>query len=262
MKLRQGNDGAANGRVRFVFDPEVRWGVSLPLALTKGARTWLSGWQTFVAVFFVWVTVANANPVAEPPVLEKAWERCLISAGEKSSTVSCAVGYKSFEYVNEPFHVSVPVILPASLAGDEAKARMAAKARLEVGGMVYDQGTIEFSKDPLLPSGTVKATIRFVLKRVPGKSFGMVVTYEQPTINGKVFYLPQFENGKSPADFAEFSISVFPNNGGLLSLESKHAQEATAFATRITVKPVHNEIIRIGYTRSEGTPPGAGSTKN
>jgi hypothetical protein len=195
-------------------------------------------------------TVVFANPVATA-IVEKTWERCVISAGEKSSTVSCAVGYKGKQFLNETFYVSVPVILPASLATDEDKARIAVMARLEVGGRVYEPETIRFDKDPLLPSGTVKANFFFTPAQVPGRSFAMVVSYEQPTIDGKVFYLPQFEEGKNPKDFAEFSVSVFPAHGGSLVLESKHKQEATTFVTRVTVKPVHNEIIKIGYKRSE-----------
>lgn len=194
-------------------------------------------------------TVAFGNPVATA-IVEKTWERCVISAGEKFSTVSCAVGYKGKEFLNAPFYISVPVVLPASLAVDETLARRVVKARLEIGGKVYDPCQIMFGNDPLMPNGTIRANCLFHLGGVPGRSFAIVVSYEQPTINGKVFYLPQFEEGKNPRDFAEFSVSVFPTDGGLLTLESKHAQDPTSFATRVTVKPVHNEIIKVGYNRS------------
>ncbi len=200
-----------------------------------------------------------ANPVALPEaIVEKTWERCVISAGEKCSTVSCAVGYKGKDSLNEPFYVSVPVILPASLAGDAITARKVMKARLEAGGKVHDPNHIRFINNPLLPGGTVVAECLFKLQRVAGRSFAIVVTYDQPTINGKVLYLPQFEEGKNPKDFAEFSVSVFPTDGGLLALESKHEQEATSFATRVTVKPVDNEVIQIGYSRSEQAVPSDG----
>lgn len=195
-------------------------------------------------------SVVFANPIATA-LVEKTWERCLISAGDKSSTVSCAVGYKGKQYLNEPLYVFVPVILPANLAIDEAKARMLVMARVELGGKVYETEKIRFDKDPLLPDGTVKATCLFNLGSVPSRSFTIVVSYEQPTIDGKVFYLPQFEEGKNPKDFEKFSVSVIPSHGGLLVLESKHKQEATSFATWITVKPVHNEIIKIGYKPNE-----------
>ena len=179
----------------------------------------------------------------------------MISAGEESSTVSCAVGYRGIKSLNEPFYVSVPVIVPASLGADPAKVAALIKARVEIGGVVCKPSGITFRNDPLLPGGTVRAECAFMINGLPGKSFAVVVTYEQPTINGKVFYLPQFEDGKNPKDFAEFSVSVFPTSGGLLALESKHAQEATSFATRVTVKPVHNEIITVGFNRSEQVMP-------
>lgn len=182
----------------------------------------------------------------------------MISAGEESSTVSCAVGYRGVESLNEPFYVSVPVIVPASLGADPTKVAALVNARVEIGGVVCKPSGITFRNDPLLPEGTVRAECAFMIKGLPGKSFAVVVTYEQPTINGKVFYLPQFEDGKNPKDLTEFSVSVFPTSGGLLALESKHAQEATSFATRVTVKPVHNEIITVGYNRSEQAAPSDG----
>lgn len=190
-------------------------------------------------------TFALSNPVATA-LVEKKWERCVICAGEEFSTVSCAVGYEGKDLLNQLFYVSVPVVLPEAMAADTAKIRELIKARLEMDGQLCEPNSIEVSKDPVLPEGIVKVNFEFILRRVPGKSFAMVASYEQPTINGKVFYLPQFEDGKDPKDLAEFSVSVFPTGGCLLSLDSKHKLEATVFATRITVKPVHREIIKVG----------------
>lgn len=195
-------------------------------------------------------TMACANPVATA-IVEKTWERCVICAGEESSTVSCAVGYKGKMLLDAPFYVSVPVILPTTMLSDLAKVGAVINARLEIGGKVYEPCTIAYGSDPLLPDGTVKADCKFVTRGVPGKSFAMVVSYEQPTINGRVYYLPQFEGGKNPKDFAEFSVSFFPTKGGTLTLESKHEQEATAFATRVNVKLVHNELITVKYTHGK-----------
>ena len=204
--------------------------------------------------------MACANPVATANV-EKTWERCVISAGEESSTVSCAVGYKGKDLLNEPFYVSVPVILPTSMLADLAKVGAVINARLEIGGKVYEPYTIAYGSDPLLPDGTVKGDCKFVTRGVPGKSFAMVVSYEQPTINGRVYYLPRFEEGKNPKDFADFSVSFFPTNGGTLALESKHKQEATAIATRVNVKPVHNELITVQYTRGKQASPDKAESK-
>ena len=193
---------------------------------------------------------AFANPVASA-IVEKTWERCVISAGYDFSTVSCAVGYEGKLFLKEPFYVFVPVILPAILDGDTAKAVEAVKARLEIGGKVYESKSIKFTKDTLLPDGTVKAESVFVIKSVPSKSFAMVVSYRQPTIRGSIYYLPQFEEGKDPKNLSEFSVTVFPADGNDLKLESRHKEKATIFATRITVKPVHNEIIAIAIKKSE-----------
>jgi hypothetical protein len=200
-------------------------------------------------------TSALANPIFTA-VVEKTWERCVISAGAESSTVSCAVGYLGKANLNDFLVVRVPVILPWRLQADPAKALESVKARLEIGETVLKAYEIKFgtaTSDPLMPAGTVKASLLF-LAGVPSKAFSMVVTYEQPTIDGKVFYLPQFEEGKNPKDYSEFSVSIFPTDQGMLTLESKHKEKATSFATRVTVKPVHNEIIKIGYNREQAAP--------
>jgi hypothetical protein len=208
--------------------------------------------KTFLAAF-VWLSATVfANPIADPAAAaEKTWERCLISAGEVSSTVSCAVGYRGVDPLVGPFHIAVPVILPDRLRGKEAESRELMQLRLEVGGKVHSPKYITFKDDRMLPEGAVIAECLFELGKIPGRSFAIVVTYEQPTINGKVLYLPQFEKGKNPEDFTEFSVSVFPAGGGLLGLESKHAQETTAFSTRITIKPVHHELIQVAYRLTE-----------
>jgi hypothetical protein len=200
-------------------------------------------------------TSALANPIVTA-VVEKTWERCVISAGAESSTVSCAVGYQGKAHLNNFLIVTVPIILPWRLQADPAKALESVKARLEIGETVLKAHEITFGttpSDPLMPDGTVKASLKF-LASVPSKAFSMVVSYEQPTIDGKVYYLPKFEKGKNPKDHSEFSVSVFPAGQGLLTLESKHKEKATSFATRVTVKPVHNEIIKIGYNREQAAP--------
>ncbi len=44
-----------------------------------------------------------ANPIATPPVKEatvkKTWDRCVISVGPNSATVSCAVGYSASQFL-------------------------------------------------------------------------------------------------------------------------------------------------------------------
>lgn len=211
--------------------------------------------KAFLAAFAWLSATVFANPIADPAAAaEKTWERCLISAGETSSTVSCAVGYRGVEPSGGAFYISVPVILPERFRGKEVESREAMKLRLEVGGKVHEPEHITFKDDRLLPEGAVMAKCLFELGRRPGRSFAIVVTYEQPTINGKVLYLPQFEEGKNPEDFTEFSVSVFPADGGLLALESKHEQETTAFSTRITIKPVHHELIRVGYRPKQDAP--------
>ena len=210
-----------------------------------------------------------ANPIAvtvEPTptaVVEKTWERCVISAGKEYSTVSCAVGYRGKQLLDAPFYLLVPVIIPETMATDQSKLSLKIKARIEIGGKIHQPVQVQannpllpgFAPDPLLPPGTVRAECMFDLGKLPSKSFSVVVSYEQPTIDGKVYYLPQFEGGKNPKDYSEFSVSVFPADGGLLALESKHKVEAISFATRVTVKPVHNEIIKIGYNPSEQAVP-------
>ena len=78
--------------------------------------------------------------------------------------------------------------------------------------------------------------------QVPDKAFSIMASYEQPLVDGRFFYLPLFEGGKSPEMSEDFTVTIFPTKGLTLSLESKHQNKVTAYLTRITVHPIHNEI--------------------
>jgi hypothetical protein len=195
--------------------------------------------------------MALANPIAIGQ-LEKRWERCVICVGDTSSTVSCAVGYKVTERSSIGFHFSVPIALPRDIDRDEDSIRKLTKARMEVAGDLIDPTKIEIYDDGSgLPDGVVWGRAYFHAPEISDQLFSIVVSYEQPTINGLVIYAPQFEGAKNPKNLKEFSISFIPQEGGILSLQSKHIAKHVALATRITIRPLHNETIIVKYNRSE-----------
>lgn len=189
-------------------------------------------------------TTVSANPIAVAMV-EKTWERCLIGVGTESATVSCAVGYAAKGQSKDPLYVSVPVIWPKALPQDPDRVIREADPRLELDGAVHRPKGVRFVEDASLPEGMMLAQCHFILGAAPSQQFAIVVTYVQPLIRGLMAYLPQFEDGKSPAAGKEFSISLFPQGGGELALVSKHEAKVTAMATRITIQPRHKELVLV-----------------
>lgn len=207
--------------------------------------------KTLLSSLALLANVAWANPIATPPVKEatikKTWEKCLISAGTKSATVSCAVGYVAKNFLEYPVYISVPVFLPAGIETDPAKLKNTLKPRLETGGKVLEPIWISAGGH-----STAKgmAECRFEIGHVPDKAFSIVVSYEQPAIDGRIYYLPLFEGGKSPMIGDDFTVTFFPTNGAALSLESQHRNKVTALRTRITIHPLHNETIKVATAKS------------
>lgn len=142
------------------------------------------------------------------------------------------------------------MLLPKSMKDNEALALETVKARLEINGTVLKPVKLGLYEDPSLPVEAIRAVAYFDMSKAPAKTFSIVASYIQPNIDGKFIYIPQFEGGKNPKEYREFSVTVFPADEGILSLESKHKQGATTLATRITIKPVHDEIIITRHHKS------------
>lgn len=205
-----------------------------------------------ISVLILLANAASANPIAIPSVKEatitKTWERCVISVGPKSATVSCAVGYLAKNFLDYPVYVSVPTFLAKDTNTDLANLRNVLRPRLETGGKVLEPIWISASG---ASHQETTAECRFSVGQVPDKAFSVVASYEQPLVDGRFLYLPLFEGGKSPAMSEDFTVTIFPTKGLTLSLESKHRNKVTAYLTRITVHPIHNEIIKVATANSE-----------
>jgi hypothetical protein len=86
----------------------------------------------------------------------------------------------------------------------------------------------------------------FDLPKPAQRNFSIVVTYRQPTVGGLFYYVPLFEEGKTPRDAGKFSFTAFPSEGGRkVSLLSKHAAVRERTDTRIALFPEHEKLISI-----------------
>lgn len=198
------------------------------------------------------VSAASANPIATPPVKEatirKTWERCMISVGRESATVSCAVGYLAKNFLEYPVYVSVPAFVPKGTDFTPASLQKILRPRLETKDKVIEPIWISASG----PSNEdASAECRFGVGQAPDKEFSIIVSYEQPLIEGRLLYLPLFEGGESPALSDDFTVTIFPEKGMTLVLESKHGNKVSNYRTRITVHPLHKELIKIAAINSE-----------
>ncbi|RYD21956.1 MAG: hypothetical protein EOP88_09600 [Verrucomicrobiaceae bacterium] len=204
------------------------------------------------------VQTVTANPlVGGLADVDKTWERCLICVSPESATVSCAVGYVGKAGLERGFQVHLPLIVPETMNGDEQRVLKTFKPRLEFDGRILEGKSVSFHAFPSVP-GVSFARCTFDFPRAPGKSFSIVASYEQPVINGHIYYVPQFESGKSPGSSGEYTISFFPTGSATLSLKSTHKNNATALGTRITVHPVHEELIVVSVASGSGAKPAAG----
>jgi len=198
------------------------------------------------------VGTASANPIATPPVKEatikKIWERCMISVGPKSATVSCAVGYSAKNFLQYPVYVSVPAFLPKGTDITPASLQKILRPRLETRDKVIESIWISANGTS---NDEDSAECRFELGQAPDKEFSIIASYEQPLIDGRLLYLPLFEGGQSPTLSDDFTITIFPEKGVTLNLESKHRNKVISYRTRITVHPLHNELIKIAAINSE-----------
>jgi len=214
--------------------------------------------KTLFSLLALLAKAAFANPIMTPPVKEatvsKTWERCAISVGPNSATVSCAVGYLAKNFLVYPVYISVPILFPEGTTNNPEKLRNIVKARLETGGKVLEPIYISVGGSSQIP-GVLMGECKFLVGQVPDKEFSIVVSYEQPAIDRRIYYSPLFEGGKSPEFGDDFTVTFFPTKSGTLSLESKHRNKAMAYLTRITVHPSHNEIIKVATTNSEQVVP-------
>ena len=210
--------------------------------------------KTLLSLMALLTSAAFSNPIATPPVKEatvrKTWERCVISVGPNSATVSCAVGYSAKKFLDHPVYVTVPIFFAEGTADNPEKLGNLVRPRLETGGKVLEPQWISSGGISGIP-GVLKGECQFLVGQVPDKAFSIVVSYEQPAIKGCIYYLPLFEGGISPTIADDFDVTFFPTKGGSLSLKSEHRNKVTAYQTRITVHPLHNEIIKVVTTNSE-----------
>jgi hypothetical protein len=189
---------------------------------------------------------AMANPIADMGV-EKTSERCLIHLYKESAVVSCGVVYRVVSYPKEEMFISVPIFFPND-GTDEKQVVAKAHPRLEFEGTVHEPNSV--SKCPFeksTPEGLVRMECSFSFrpKMTPAvsQSFAIVVSYDQPLIDGKAYYLPLFESDKTPPNRDAFTISFFPDSQRTLELLSKHEDRATEMKTRVTIHPKDKEMI-------------------
>ncbi|MEI6176066.1 MAG: hypothetical protein WCS43_04170 [Verrucomicrobiota bacterium] len=229
----------------------------------KTSTVQITLWLIFCAAF------SSANPVLVESSINKTWERCLISVSKDMATVSCAVGYGVHKYPPSELEVLVPVVWQQGKSPDAAPNNPDTKdfmkscdPRIEIGRSVFKPDKITFRKDESLSKDLSVAICHFTIRIVIPKSFSIVVSYEQPIYNEHVYYLPLFEDQRSPEQSDAYTVSLFPTRGVRLKLSSKHAYSVIDMSTRVTIHPCHNEMIAVKVKPVEVGDGGSGKPVN
>lgn len=211
-------------------------------------------------------SLVEANPIiVELTSIEKTWERCMISVGERDAHVSCAIGYKVHEKHSNLLTFRVPIYWPSTMRGDAEKIIRTTSMRIESGGRIFypksitrtfEDGTTdttklrggkpEFENPKFKDKKVVSASIHVDILQDRPKDFTMVLSYTQPLIDDTVHYLPLFEEEKIDIKKKDLSITFFPAEGQTLELLTIHPERISAeMKTRITIIPRHQERISV-----------------
>ncbi len=207
-------------------------------------------------------SISNANPIFvsnDTYVATKLWERCLAAVNSKGAAISCAIGYglkpdqSTKAGAARRFNIVLPVFMPRGAAQTEKELLNLFAPKLEENGSVITPRYAE-----ILPDSASRAAYRapwgaqvvfFTFDVQSGHSkegTSLVVTYQQPLINGAFHYLPLFENDQNPPENAEFSFTAFPSQSDItLRLKSENRSVRSRAKTRITLNLRQRELISI-----------------
>jgi len=193
-----------------------------------------------------------ANALSNPIVingglgLEKTHEQCAIAVGAKSAAISCKVDYSIERRAAGGVHINLPIFWPRTKEFDTEKADKLLAVTLECDGEVYTPTSLgKATAASLEEKPFIELNCSFFIKLPKKNNFTLIVTYNQPLINGVCYYEPLFEKDPPKDKLKNFNIMFFPTNKAFLELTSKHEERASIMKTRISITPKHREMIAV-----------------
>ena len=188
--------------------------------------------------FLLLAGICQANPMANAWV-QKVQERCDVRIGTKFAKVRCDITYQVWDEPTETLFLEVPIYLPDSVDLDEKKLEWRVNCELEMAGKTYRPYRV--SKDTSARevewANCVKCT--FLFRQPPSpKRFRVIVSYDQPMIGNRFYYLPQFEYGPFSVKFEDFMFyaALADIRGNLkLASENKYVTERNPGSIRMNI---------------------------
>ncbi|MEP2777303.1 MAG: hypothetical protein ABJQ29_00500 [Luteolibacter sp.] len=205
---------------------------------------------------------ADANPIVIEDRLQKSQESCVVAISDSVANVSCSVTYHKIGTAVQKYYMNVPVFVSHTADRNSRELHLLIGMRLECEGTkTVFRGAVPALQSGELPpmddaedkeSRTPKI-IEFCYEFEPPDQdeFTVVASYKQPLIGDTAYYLPLFEYGEVDGDTKNFTITFFSLNDSELRLETTHKDRQKIMNSRITVNPLHNEIIAVRKIKRE-----------
>lgn len=190
---------------------------------------------------------------------KKVTENCIIQADSESSSVSCEVTYtlKKAKSKEDSYylHVALPIYLSSETKLNDDELMILLSPRIDSNGERFLPFTKparvtrpEEREKHQVPEGADLIYYHFTIELGESiKNTEILVSYEQPTINGIFYYLPLFESGRSTKDHR---IDILPRNTRITISPVEVEKDWEVLDSRITIHPNHNQRLEIKVAKS------------
>lgn len=216
-----------------------------------------------LAALIFWMAIgAYGNPimVEEGTTAQKMFESCLIFVNQETAKVSCKIGYKMNTIITPHIYLNVPVFYTVSQYQDIKETQKLVDVKIECEGISYEPRAVfstavdaegyPFPREDS-PDTKIEVGCTFAIKTPSSKLFSILVTYTQPVINGKVYYLPLFEKDSAPINNTDFDITFFTTSEFKLDLVTMHPDRSKVMRRRVSVCPKGRELIAIEINKDK-----------
>lgn len=214
-----------------------------------------------IGLFLIAAATSRANPISFENVdpifyeVRKQSEACIVMVRDLNAFVSCAIDYqldsKGTSDEASQLQLAVPVFVPQTFGEDPSYPYLWSQFRpsIEVNGVQMTSNVEPETIDEALlptfraPQGSRLYWFGFQIPLGPNKATcKLLVSYHQPIIEGRFYYLPLFESAWVPRD-ATLSCVLTAEHSKLQLVGNNH--RATAFGHRIDVPMSDRTLIVI-----------------
>lgn len=208
-------------------------------------------------LFLLFTRLSYGNPIVGDEhgttyEAEKISENCIVQLGAKTSRVSCLVEYKLVEskITKDSYYllIGLPIFLNYALEGKGEELLNILDPRIEIDGKIHepDYGpAFPFSRQEEIsfPSGVEPGFFIFMIDLgLDKKEANILVSYNQPTIDGSFLYLPLFEGGHSGK---KHRMDIVPQEHLDSFQVATPIKDMDAFNDRLVIYLKHLELITI-----------------